>query len=89
MRIVKRYSNRKLYDFRTISYITIDELIQSFLLTGEKFKVIDFCLEDITPFVLGKAISNLVENNTKFDSDKIFDLISGGDYESSSGIRKL
>jgi len=39
-RIIKRYSNRKLYDTRTSRYVTLDDILKM-IVEGEEVKVID------------------------------------------------
>ena len=56
-RIIKRYSNRRLYDTITSRYITLDE-IKELVLQQIKFKVVDNKTnEDLTTYVLLQIIS--------------------------------
>ena len=57
LRMIKRYTNRRLYDTVTSSYITLDE-VKDFVLKQIKFKVIDNNTnEDLTNYVLLQIIS--------------------------------
>ncbi len=39
-RLIKKYPNRRLYDTKTSAYITLDD-VRGFVVSGEKFQVID------------------------------------------------
>lgn len=51
IRIIKKYSNRRLYDSQASRYITLDELKQ-LVLDGEDFRVITKSNEDVTDTTL-------------------------------------
>lgn len=44
-RLIKKYPNRRLYDTKTSAYITLDD-VRSFVLSGEKFQVVDAKTEE-------------------------------------------
>ncbi len=44
-RLIKKYPNRRLYDTKTSAYITLDD-VRGFVVSGEKFQVIDAKTED-------------------------------------------
>ncbi len=56
VRVIKRYANRKLYDMRASSYVTLDEIAQ-FIRDGEDLRVIDNkTKEDLTAVTLTQII---------------------------------
>jgi len=56
VRLIKKYPNRRLYDTRTSSYITLQE-VKAFVVDGEQFKVVEAkTLEDLTRSVLLQII---------------------------------
>jgi polyhydroxyalkanoate synthesis repressor PhaR len=56
MRIIKRYSNRKLYDTETKQYITLDE-IAALIREGHELQVVDNSTgEDLTALTLSQII---------------------------------
>lgn len=56
MRIVKRYSNRKLYDTRAKRYVRLDE-IASLIRGGERVRVVDTSTErDLTTVTLSRIL---------------------------------
>ena len=51
-RLIKKYPNRRLYDTRTSSYITLND-VKDLVLAQEKFKVVDAkTSEDLTRSIL-------------------------------------
>ena len=55
-KIIKRYSNRKLYDTEQSTYITLDE-IQEMVKSGDDIRIIDNkSKEDITNVTLAQII---------------------------------
>lgn len=65
MRVIKRYSNRKLYDTQTKKYITLEE-IAALIRNDEKCQVVDNKSgQDITTFTLAQII---MENTKKTES---------------------
>ena len=56
VRIIKRYANRKLYDLKESSYVTLDEIAQ-FVKKGEEIRVVDNkTKEDLTALTLTQII---------------------------------
>lgn len=56
VRTIKRYANRKLYDMKDSSYVTLEEIAQ-FVKTGEEVRVIDNkSKEDLTAVTLTQII---------------------------------
>ena len=53
---IKKYSNRRLYNTNTSSYITQDDIVE-LIKKSEKFKIIDAdSKKDITPAILTQII---------------------------------
>ncbi len=81
MRIIKRYSNRRLYDAFCSQLIHLED-IADFIQKGEEVKVIDNTTgKDITSKVLAQAFLRLVTKN-KSEDFKVFlfsSLISGNE----------
>ncbi len=62
-RTIKRYANRKLYDFNTKRYITLEDL-GKFVKAGEEVQVIDNETgADITSIALSKVVSEVISEN--------------------------
>lgn len=69
-RLIKRYSNRKLYDTVSSKYITLSQLI-GFIKEGVDIKVIDQTTKnDLTNYTLKATLSGV-----KMDNDTIINLI--------------
>ena len=69
-RLIKKYKNRKYYDVKTASYISLTDL-KDFILQGEVVKVIvNSTKQDITLPVLFNVASNVSEG-LPFDEAKV------------------
>jgi len=65
VRVIKRYSNRKLYDTRESSYITLDQ-IAGFVRDGEEIRIIDNrTKEDLTDVTLAQIIFEQQKNRQR------------------------
>lgn len=78
MPLIKRYSNRKLYDCETKSYVTLEQ-ISLMVQNGEDIRVIDHeSGEDITAITLTQVISDLEKRIGGYTPPKvIYQLING------------
>jgi polyhydroxyalkanoate synthesis repressor PhaR len=83
--VIKRYSNRKLYDTEISSYITLSTIFQK-LKEGRQIKIVDYSVEgnvDVTGEVVVRAILNEAE---KPDSINLRNLIvSAISHETKTG----
>ena len=71
MVIIKRYPNRKLYNTRTSSYVTLGDLLFGIYNHGYKFKVIDMKSNvDITALTITRAIFEHHVKHNDFQSVK-------------------
>ncbi|GIX41893.1 MAG: polyhydroxyalkanoate synthesis repressor PhaR [Leptospiraceae bacterium] len=71
MRIIKRYSNRRLYDAKSSQVIHLEDIAE-YIKQGEEIKVIDNATgEDITSKVLAQTFLKLVTRN-KSEDFKVF-----------------
>lgn len=70
-RVIKKYPNRRLYDTKISSYITIDE-VRQLVVDGESFEVRDAKSgEDLTRFVLLQIISEHEERGSPLFSTQL------------------
>jgi len=75
-RIIKKYTNRRLYDTQISSYITLDD-IRELVLDGEEFSIVDNRTgEDITRTILLQVISEQEEGGDPiFSADVLRNII--------------
>ncbi|NUM33771.1 MAG: hypothetical protein HUU50_04475 [Candidatus Brocadiae bacterium] len=89
MRLIKRYSNRKLYDTLAKSYITL-EAIASIIERDEKFQILDNDTgEDITASVLSQLIAERARKCKEYSPSLFIDMIkksSGSMYDCAKKI---
>ncbi|MCS7204455.1 MAG: polyhydroxyalkanoate synthesis regulator DNA-binding domain-containing protein [Leptospiraceae bacterium] len=70
MLIIKKYSNRRLYDVQTSKIITLDKIVE-YILHGEEIVVIDNKTgKDITSKVLAQTFMKLASKNKNDDFTK-------------------
>jgi polyhydroxyalkanoate synthesis repressor PhaR len=79
MRLIKRYSNRKLYDTEMRSYITLDGLA-ALVVEGEEIKVVDNDTEeDLTSVILSQILLERERTQRFLPSAVLSQLLRGGE----------
>ena len=77
-KVIKRYTNRKLYDTEESRYVTLDEIAQMIKAGGE-VKIIDNrTKEDLTSITLAQIIFEEEKKTSKMSLDTLRDLIRHG-----------
>ncbi len=88
MRLIKRYSNRKLYDTETRSYITLDGL-SSLVANGEEIRVVDNdTKEDLTSVILSQLVLER-ERSQRFVPSAVFSQLLRGSENLSRSLSKV
>ena len=88
MRLIKRYSNRKLYDTETRSYITLDGLA-SLVAEGEEIRVVDNdTKEDLTSVILSQLVLER-ERSQRFVPSAVFSQLLRGSENLSRSLSKV
>jgi polyhydroxyalkanoate synthesis repressor PhaR len=78
MRIIKRYSNRKLYDTHDSRYVTLDQLAV-LVREGEELQVVDKSTErDLTSATLAQIIFEEEKRTPKLPMDRLTQIIRTG-----------
>lgn len=76
--VIKRYANRKLYNTRTSTYVTLKEIGQM-VRAGEDVRIIDYkTQEDITSATLAQIIFEKEKNQKRLSSQALRDIIQTG-----------
>lgn len=89
MRLIKRYSNRKLYDTLAKSYITL-ESIAHLVLQDEKIQIIENDTgEDITAVILSQIIAERTRKNQAYSPSLLIELIKKGSGSMYGYARKI
>lgn len=79
MRLIKRYSNRKLYDTATRTYITLEGL-NALVLEGAEIKVVDNDSdEDITTVILSQLLLERERSGRSLSSGLLSGLLRSGE----------
>ncbi|HET6438025.1 MAG TPA: polyhydroxyalkanoate synthesis regulator DNA-binding domain-containing protein [Anaeromyxobacter sp.] len=77
-KVIKRYTNRKLYDTEESRYVTLDEIAQM-IKGGAEVKIIDNrTKEDLTSVTLAQIIFEEEKKTSKMSLDTLRDLIRHG-----------
>jgi polyhydroxyalkanoate synthesis repressor PhaR len=77
-KVIKRYTNRKLYDTEESRYVTLDEIAQM-IKAGAEVKIIDNrSKEDLTSITLAQIIFEEEKKTSKMSLDTLRDLIRHG-----------
>ena len=77
-KVIKRYTNRKLYDTEDSRYVTLDEIAQM-IKGGAEVKIIDNrTKEDLTSITLAQIIFEEEKKTSKMSLDTLRDLIRHG-----------
>lgn len=78
MRVIKRYSNRKLYDTHDSRYVTLEQLAE-LVRQGEEIRVVDKATEkDLTSATLAQIIFEEEKKMPKLPVQGLRDIIRGG-----------
>lgn len=89
MRLIKRYSNRKLYDTVNKSYITLTN-IQNMVKEGEQIQIIDNENgEDITAITLSQIIAEQTKKNKDYSPSIFVQMIRRGKGTMYDYARKI
>jgi polyhydroxyalkanoate synthesis repressor PhaR len=73
--VFKKYANRRIYDTRSSSYVTLEELA-GVIRAGQEVKVIDAkSKEDVTPFILTQIVLEQARQNNALLPAPILHLI--------------
>jgi polyhydroxyalkanoate synthesis repressor PhaR len=79
-KVIKRYTNRKLYDTEVSRYVTLDEIAQM-IKAGAEVKIIDNrTKEDLTSVTLAQIIFEEEKKTSKVGLDMLRDLIRHGGH---------
>ncbi len=77
-KVIKRYTNRKLYDTEESRYVTLDEIAQM-IKAGTEVKIVDNrTKEDLTSVTLAQIIFEEEKKTSKMSLDTLRDLIRHG-----------
>ena len=89
-RLIKKYKNRRLYDFEISQYITIDDL-QHYVIDGVLFKVVDSASNiDITNMTLLQIFVEMESNTLPFlSSDMLRQLIVLSHHPMSTSCKSM
>jgi len=88
MRVIKRYSNRKLYDTATKQYITLDHLAD-LVRQGEEFQVVENNSgEDLTTLTLTQIILEQEKKNKEFLPKSVLSALVEAGGKPISTLRK-
>jgi polyhydroxyalkanoate synthesis repressor PhaR len=78
MRIIKRYSNRKLYDIETVQYTTLQKLA-ALVRDSEVFQVVDYRTgQDLTGPTLAQIIVDEQKRDARLPVAGLLQLIRNG-----------
>ncbi len=78
MRVIKRYSNRKLYDTHDSRYVTLEQLAEV-VRHGEEIQVVDKSTErDLTSATLAQIIFEEEKRQPKLPIERLREIIRGG-----------
>jgi polyhydroxyalkanoate synthesis repressor PhaR len=78
MRVIKRYSNRKLYDTHESRYVTLDQLAE-LVRQGEEIRVVDNTTErDLTSATLAQIIFEQEKRSPKLPVEGLRQIIRSG-----------
>lgn len=73
-KVIKKYSNRKLYNTETATYITLEH-VYGFVMNAEPFKVVDVSFQEPKDITNETILRALVEHGNSSDVDSWTNLI--------------